>query len=127
MGADVPCVPSATTKPPDQPSVVDKRRKIVELNDQLRTTFKGGRVQMTPGVYELDARLRGRAMYVLSRYRNFDDDSEHDGGVFIFAGYAFEWHIDYRSNDGVGVSPDPADPDKTFRVLTLYVAADMLR
>jgi hypothetical protein len=23
--------------------------------------------------------LRGRAVYVLSRYRNFDDDSEHDG------------------------------------------------
>ena len=27
---------------------MDKRAKIIALNDQLRTTFKGGRVQMTP-------------------------------------------------------------------------------
>ena len=57
------------------------RAKIIELNDQLRTTFKGGRVQMTPGVYELDERLRGRALCVMSRYKKFDDDSEHDCGV----------------------------------------------
>ena len=127
MPADIPCVQSAATRPLDQPSVVDKRRKIIELNDQLRTTFKGGRVQMTPSVYELDARLRGRAMLVLSRYRNFHDDSEHDGGVFIFAGYSFEWSIEYRAVDGAGLSKNPADPAGTFRVLTLYVVADMLR
>lgn len=100
--------------------------RIIELNDQLRTTFKGGRVQMTPSVYDLDARLRGRALYALSRYRKFDDESEHDCGVFIFAGYSFEWHIEYRGRDGTGVSPDPADPEKTLRVLTLYAADDLL-
>ena len=126
MPADIPCVQSAATRPLDQPSVVDKRRKIIELNDQLRTTFKDGRVQMTPSTYDLDARLRGRALYALSHYNKFHAESEHDWGVFIFAGYAFEWHIDYRSRDGVGISPDPADPDKTFRVLTLYVVGDKL-
>ena len=40
---------------------MDRRSKIIAFNDQLRTTFKGGRVQMTPSVYELDDRLRGRA------------------------------------------------------------------
>lgn len=103
------------------------RAKIIELNDQLRTTFKGGRVQMTPGVYELDARLRGRALHVMSRYKKFVDDSEHDCGVFIFAGYSFEWLIEYRGKDGIGISPDPADPDKTFRVLTLCAGNDQLR
>ena len=34
------------------------RTKTIELNDQLRTTFKGGRVQMTSGVYELNADLQ---------------------------------------------------------------------
>ena len=43
---------------------MDKRARIIELNDQLRTTFKGGRVQMTRGVYDLDDRLRGRALSV---------------------------------------------------------------
>ena len=103
------------------------RTKIIELNDQLRTTFKGGRVQMTPGVYDLDARLRGRALHVMSRYRKFADDSEHDCGVFIFAGFSFEWRIEYRAEDGNGISLDPADPEKTFRVLTLYAIADRLR
>lgn len=102
------------------------RQKIIELNDQLRIDFKGGRVQMTPGVYDLDARLRGRALSVMARYNKFSDDSEHDWGVFIFAGYSFEWHIEYRGKNGTGVSPDPADPEKTFRVLTLYAAADFL-
>ena len=105
---------------------VNTRNRIIELNDQLRTTFKGGRVQMTPDVYELDARLRGRALWTMSRYKTFDDESEHDRSVFIFAGYAFEWHIEYRGADGTGVSPDPADPCKTLRVLTLYATADTL-
>src|SRR5579863_8558883 len=105
---------------------MDRRATIIALNDQLRTTFKGGRVQMTPGVYELDDRLRGRALSVLARYRNFAPDSEHDWGVFIFAGFAFEWRIEYRRADGTGTSPDPADPAKTLRVLTLYAADDVL-
>lgn len=102
------------------------RAKIIELNDQLRTTFSGGRVQMTLGVYDLDARLRGRALYAMSRYKNFDDESEHNAGVFIFAGFSFEWRIEYRAKDETGSSPDPADPDRTLRVLTLSVAADLL-
>jgi len=105
---------------------MDRREKIAALNDQLRTTFKGGRVQMTRSVYDLDDRLRGRALSVLARYNTFDPASEHDCGVFIFAGFAFEWRIEYRGKDGVGHSPDPADPDMTMRVLTLYVTEDVL-
>jgi hypothetical protein len=105
---------------------MDKRARIIKLNDQLRTAFKGGRVQMTRNFYELDDRLRGRALSVMARYNKFDDSSEHDAGVFIFAGYSFEWHIEYRSKDDIGVSPDPADPEKTFRVLTLYAIDDVL-
>ena len=105
---------------------VHDRTKIIELNDQLRTSFKGGRVQMTPGAYELNAQLRGRALHVMSRYNKFDEGSEHDCGVFIFAGYSFEWRIEYRAKDGPGISPDPSDASKTFRVLTLYALHDFL-
>ena len=100
--------------------------KIIELNDQLRTTFKGGRVQMTPDVYDLDPRLRGRALVFLTKYRKFDPESEHDWGTFIFGGYAFEWTIEYRSSSGTGSSKHPADEGATFRVLTLFVVADAL-
>jgi hypothetical protein len=105
---------------------MERRDKIIALNDQLRTTFKGGRVQTTPSVYQLDDRLRGRALCTLARYSRFSGDSEHDSGVFIFAGFAFEWRIEYRGADGTGHSADPADPDKTMRVLTLYTIDDIL-
>ena len=105
---------------------MDKRARIIELNDQLRTTFRGGRVQMTRNVYELDERLRARALAVMARYNSFDTDSEHDCGLFIFAGYAFEWRIEYRGKNGSGFSPDPSDPKQTFRVLTLYAIDDVL-
>jgi len=105
---------------------MDRRPSIIALNDQLRTTFKGGRVQMTPSVYELDDRLRGRALAALARYDAFHPDSDHDWGTFIFAGFSFEWRIEYRGADGAGVSPDPTDPDKTLRVLTLYTIDDIL-
>jgi Protein of unknown function (DUF3768) len=105
---------------------MDRRDKIIALNDHLRTTFKGGRVQMTPGVYELDDRLRGRALSVLTRYNKFHPESEHDWGTFIFAGYSFEWRIEYRGVNGTGISADPADAEKTLRVLTLYAIDDVL-
>ena len=38
---------------------------------------------MTPSVYELDDRLRGRALSVLARYNKFHPDSEHDWGVLF--------------------------------------------
>jgi len=41
---------------------MNKRALIIELNDRLRTTFKGGSVQMTRAVYNLDPQLRGRAL-----------------------------------------------------------------
>lgn len=122
----MPRAHSETTPPSAGPNIAAKRSRIIELNDQLRTTFKGGRVQMTPSAYELDDRLRGRALCVLSRYNKFDDSSEHDWGVFIFAGYSFEWHIEYRGSNGERVSPDPSDASKTLRVLTLYALHDVL-
>ena len=102
------------------------RARIIELNDRLRTTFRGGRVQMTMGLFELGSQIRGRALCALSQYSRFTPDDEHDRGVFIFGGFAFEWQIEYRSVDGFGRSPDPADPAKTLRVLTLYVVKDLL-
>ena len=105
---------------------MDRRARIIELNDRLRATFNGGRVQMARDVYDLDERLWGRALWVMAHHRNFDNEGEHDWGVFLFAGYAFEWQIEYRSNDGSGISSDPADPNQTLRVLTLSAIEDVL-
>jgi hypothetical protein len=70
------------------------RTQLIEQNDALRTQLKGGAVLFSPGVWELDAQIRGRLLYRLSLYKTFDDDSEHDSGVFIFAGYTVCWRIE---------------------------------
>ena len=105
---------------------MDRRARIIDLNDQLRTTFKGGQVRMMPSVYQLDARLCGRALCVMARSPKFDHRGDHDWGHFVFAGYMFEWRVEYRSKDSDGVSSDPADPDQTLRVLTLSAVDDLL-
>lgn len=74
----------------------------------------------------MDQQIRGRTLHALSRFSRFGPDDEHNRGVFIFVGFAFEWRIEYRAIDGVGRSPNPADPIKTLRVLTVYVVADVL-
>lgn len=122
----MPRAQPAITPPSAGSNLAAKRHKIIELNDQLRSTFKGGRVQMTRGVFDLDERLRGRALAVMAKYNKFDDSSEHDSGIFIFAGYSFEWRIEYRGANGEGISPDPSEASKTFRVLTLYTLNDVL-
>src|SRR5438067_1601437 len=105
---------------------MDNRARTIQLNDEFRTTFRGGRVEVLSSHYELDARLRGRALCVMSRHTKFAPDSEHDCGSFVFAGYLFEWQIEYLQKDGTSVSRDPADSGSTLRVLTLSVVEDRL-
>jgi hypothetical protein len=84
-----------------------------QRNDALRTTFKGGRLLMTPVVRELDPHLRGRIVDRLTRYDRFDEESDHSCGVFIFAGYSFVWWIEESETHG--------------RTLTVDMHADLLR
>ena len=102
------------------------RARIIELNDLLRTSFKGGTVRVATSAYDLDARLCGRALCAMSRSARIDPDGNHDRGRFVFAGYLFAWEIAYRASHGTGLSTDPADPEKTSRLLTLYPTADLL-
>lgn len=107
---------------------MDALTRIRQLNDDFRRTGKGGRIQFTPEVAELDPHVRGRALSYLIHFSSFSDmlEDEHDSGVFRFAGYSWVWAIGYRKKDGTGVSEDPSDPDKTLRVLTLHINADIL-
>ena len=67
--------------------------ETIAANDLLRTELKGGIVLFSPAVWELPAEIRGRMLYRLSLYKTFDDDSLHDRGVFVFAGYSVFWEI----------------------------------
>src|ERR1700747_3325382 len=107
-------------------TVADKTARIRLLNDAFRSTFLGGKVVMTEGVDTLPV---GRKAEVLSKVRTFanfngdnDPHGEHDFGSFDVAGQTYFFKVDYYAPDMEGGSEDPADPDKTMRVLTIMRA-----
>jgi hypothetical protein len=81
---------------------------------------------MTAGVAALPEEDVAR---VLDRVRRFDEwtndndpHGEHDFGSFDIAGVTYFFKVDYYSPDMNGGSEDPADPEKTTRVLTIMRA-----
>ena len=101
---------------------------IRRLNDRFRRTFEGGRVVMTAGVQALGlTRLRD----LLNQVRTFDSFDEcndpygeHDFGAFVDEGDKFFFKIDYYDRQLEFGSDDPADPERTTRVLTLMLAGE---
>jgi hypothetical protein len=102
--------------------------KIALLNDNFRSTFVGGQVVMTAAVNELPLDVKARVILAVQAFSEFDADNdphrEHDFGVLKIDGETFYFKIGYYSPDMQGGSEDPADPEKTTRVLTIMFAAD---
>ena len=103
-------------------------RKIAELNDRLRTTFKGGMICTTAGVNALADDLRLRVFDEINRFNNFKPDNdpygEHDYGSVEVDGIEFLWKIDYYDPTVTHHSDDPADPAVTARVLTIMLPGE---
>jgi hypothetical protein len=100
--------------------------RIRVLNDNFRSTFVGGQVVMTQGVNTLPIDIRARAILAVQSFGKFTEDNdphhEHDFGSFEIEGEAYFFKIDYYALDMTGGSEDPADPEKTTRVLTIMRA-----
>ena len=98
------------------------------LNDGFRRSLQGGRVMMTSGI----ASLPGREVHaVLERVRLFDAFTkandpygEHDFGMFDHQGRKVCFKIDYYDKNLECGSEDPADPEKTTRVMTVMLACE---
>lgn len=102
--------------------------RIRQLNDALRTTFEGGRIVMTHSVDALSPEVVAAALLALRSFDDFTPDNdphgEHDFGGFEAAGRRFLFKIDYYDLDLRAGSEEPADPEKTLRVLTLMLPED---
>ena len=100
--------------------------RIRLLNDNFRTTFIGGHVVMTQGVSELPLDTKARALIAVRSFDQFTSDNdphrEHDFGSFEIEGETYFFKIDYYALDMDGGSEDPADPEKTTRVITVMRA-----
>ena len=105
--------------------------KIRALNDQLRSTFRGGKIAATSGLLSI-----GNLPAILKQLSTFsafdpgnDPHHEHDFGAFKVAGEdGYErlvfFKIDYYDPELMMGSQNPADPALTARVLTLMLAEE---
>ena len=100
--------------------------RIRLLNDNFRSTFIGGRLVMTAGVNALPIDTKARVLLAVQSFANFTTDNdphrEHDFGSFEIEGETYFFKIDYYAPDLDGGSEDPADPEKTTRMLTIMRA-----
>ena len=101
-------------------------RRIRVLNDNFRSTLIGGQVVMTQGVNDLTLGTKARVLLAVQSFNDFTSDNdphhEHDFGSFEIEGETYFFKLDYYAPDMDGGSEDPADPEKTARVLTIMRA-----
>jgi len=110
--------------------------RIAALNDEFRRaagltrTAIPGRCFVTAGVASLRTEVQAQ---ILDRVRNFSEFTEgsdpyrqHDfGGIALAGAERVFWKIDaYADADMEHGSEDPADPERSFRVLTIMLAAE---
>jgi hypothetical protein len=103
-------------------------KRIRALNDALRRTFVGGAVIITAGVEALPAETRRSVLAKVRAFEAFTIDNdihgEHDFGTIQHDGLKCFWKIDYYDREMEMLSPDPADPSVTTRVLTVMLAEE---
>jgi hypothetical protein len=107
-----------------EPEEIDKK-KVVQLNDCLRTTFEGGRIVCTPGIAHLRESTYLKIFHKLREFNDFNPENdpygEHDIGSIKADGTTVFWKIDYYDNNLEYHSPAKDNPKVTNRVLTVML------
>jgi hypothetical protein len=102
---------------------MDDKERIRSLNDLFRQTGSGGQTLITPSVQALTDIDQTRLVYLVREFNDFSADNdphgEHDFGIVKLHGESYYWKIDYYDRTLKWGSENPADPDKTMRVMTI--------
>lgn len=106
--------------------MTDKTTIIRELNDSFRKSPTRRDHFVTNRIASLPITQQNEIAQLVHAYADFTPDNdpygEHDFGVFTYNGLRILWKIDYYDwVFGVG-SDDPADAEKTRRVLVIMLA-----
>jgi Protein of unknown function (DUF3768) len=101
-------------------------QRIAELNDLARSAMGvASRLHQTAGINALPPADQSRIREKVELFRDFNRDNdpygERDFGHFEHNGVAVMWKIDYYDKRMEFGSEDPADPQKTTRVLTIML------
>jgi hypothetical protein len=104
----------------------DRTARTRALNDALRTDGTGGEILLTKGVAELPTQDRSAIVAAVRDFEDFTADNdpynEHDCAVIAAAGHEALFKIEYYDKTLTSGSDDPADPDRTCRVMTIMLA-----
>jgi hypothetical protein len=107
---------------------MDTQEAIRELNDRCRQTFVDCRVVMTKAVADLNEGQRAQLLGAVRSFSEFTEDNdphgEHDFGLIELFEGTWYWKFDYYDLTMHRGSEDPADPNKTVRVLTILNASE---
>lgn len=102
---------------------MEDKKRIRQLNDVFRQTGASGRILVTPAVRALNDIDQTKLLYLVREFNNFSTDNdphgEHDFGIVKLHGESYYWKIDYYDRALKWGSENPADPDKTTRVMTI--------
>ena len=81
---------------------------------------------ITSGVAALPDPEKAKVLEAFRSFNDFNEENdphgEHDFGSFELAGEKYFFKIDYYDPEMSAGSEDPADPEKTTRVLTIMRA-----
>jgi hypothetical protein len=106
------------------PSHVAER--VRQLNDAFRRSFVGGVVVVTAGFESVPTERRRVILAKIRAFGEFDQDNdphgEHDLGLVEVDRVRCLWKIDHYDKEMELMSPDPANPEVTTRVLTVMLA-----
>jgi hypothetical protein len=116
-----------TTKQLRVSAANERKNRIALLNDHFRMTGIGGKMVMTRGIANLGEEMVAKVINALREYSAWspgdDPYGQHDFGVIKLAEpLKVFFKIDYYDARMEFGSDDPADPEKTTRVLTLMLA-----
>ena len=122
---------------PERPA----RLRIADQNDIFRRSYGfaaqwngqplEGRVVTTPGFLALSDYLQAMLLLEVGRFNDFNADNDmwedHSFGIVTVDSVSIYWKIDLFDtayNFGAATPEDATDPEKTRRVLTLYLPSE---
>ena len=102
--------------------------KIAALNDMLRQSQLTGQVVLFQGVQALNAGVRERILNGVKAYNAFapqgDTQKERDFGAFECGDHDIFWVIDCYDENSYYLSDNPADLNRTNRVLRVMLTEE---
>lgn len=100
--------------------------QVAELNDRFRKgDFSLGMLSMSPKVEALSNQEKQTLLQAVGKVDNFietkatNSSKLHEFGLVTHHETEYIWEIDYCDKQLKSISPNPADPNCTSRILTL--------